>query len=152
MSGGRPGEGREIVTLPYLAEYAGGPRRPYLWLEIRGPSGVGGPVLGLVDTGADVSVLPLGYAALMGMTPKDLEPFEIHGIGGQVDTYRPKIPFPAWVVGLESIVIPMEPAFVDSSDALWGRRDFMSVFGVIVEESKSELSLILPPRSDDDSG
>jgi hypothetical protein len=152
MSGGGPGFGREIVTLPYIEEYAGGPRRPYLWLELRGPNGQGGPVLGLVDTGADMSVLPLGYAVLMGFVPEDLEPLEIHGVGGQVDAYRPKKPFSAWVAGLESVIVPMEPAFMEGVDALWGRHDFMTVFGVIVEERTAELSLILPPEAEESSG
>lgn len=145
MTDGGPGFGRQIVTLPYLEEFPGGPRRPYLWLEFEGPSGARGPVLGLVDTGADISVLPLGYAALMGFRAEDLDLFEIHGVGGQVDTYRPRDPILAWVRGLEDIVIPMRPAFIEGGDALWGRSDFMAVFGVIVEERKSELSLIPPP-------
>lgn len=81
----------------------------------------------------------------MGFRAEDLELLEIHGEGGQVDTYRPRDPIPRWVRGLEEIAVPMRPAFIEGGDALWGRRDFMAVFGVIVEESKAELSLILPP-------
>lgn len=137
-------DGRIIVVLPYLQESPAGPPRPYLWLQLQGPNGKGGPALGLVDTGADMSVLPLGYAPLLGLGPKDLEPLEIHGVGGQVDTYRPREPFSAWIGGLEHVPIPLQPAFIEGSDALWGRSDFMSIFGVVVDESRQELSLILP--------
>ena len=42
--------------------------RPYLWLTLKGPrGGPEVPIVGLVDTGADKSVLPIDYAQLIGI-------------------------------------------------------------------------------------
>lgn len=132
------------MTLPYLEEFPGGPRRPYLWLDLRGPNGQSGPVFGLVDTGADVSVLPSGYASLMGYGPSDLDTEQIHGVGGDVDAFRPKVPATANVLGIENYTFDMSPMFLSGSDVLWGRADFMKHFSVLVEEDALELSLLLP--------
>ena len=135
----------DVITLPYLEEYAGGPIRPYLWLHLYGPNGANGAVQGLIDTGADVSVLALGYAQLMGYEPRDLDVEQIHGVAGQVDAYVPKMPCKANVVGLEHFEFEMRPAFIPGQDALWGRADFMLVFGIVLNESARTLSLVLPP-------
>jgi hypothetical protein len=36
-------------------------------------------------------------------------------------------------------------SFLPAADVLWGRSDFMSVFGLVIQEDRKELALILPP-------
>lgn len=49
-----------------------GEPRPILILHVTGPRGAKGDIAGLIDTGADGTVLPAGYAPLMGYTPADI--------------------------------------------------------------------------------
>lgn len=86
--------------------------RPYLWLVLTGPYG-GEEILisGLVDTGADRSVLPIDYAQTLGYKVDDLAPAEI------------------------------KPLFVAGLNALWGRADLMMNFAISVSEKNRELIL-----------
>jgi len=43
-----------------------GELRPFLVLMVAGPGGAKGSIAGLIDSGADGTVLPAGYASLMG--------------------------------------------------------------------------------------
>jgi hypothetical protein len=73
---------RPSGIVPYRAG-ADGQMRPYLWLVLTGPYG-GEEILitGLVDTGADRSVLPIDYAQTLGYKIDDLAPAEIGQVEG----------------------------------------------------------------------
>jgi hypothetical protein len=65
-------------------DFGWGGVRPYLVLHVTGINGASGLIPGLLDTGADSTVLPAGYAPLMGYTASDLETKQGTQVGGSV--------------------------------------------------------------------
>jgi len=55
------------LVVPYR-ELGFGGARPYLFLHVTGLNGRDRVIPGLVDSGADSSVLPAGYAPILGYT------------------------------------------------------------------------------------
>lgn len=62
-----------VHTLPYRDVFSNG-ARPYLALHVPGLNGAAGDIPGLIDSGADKTSLPSGFASLMGYTAAELEP------------------------------------------------------------------------------
>jgi hypothetical protein len=62
------------VRLAYSAIPQNTPRRPYVTLELRGPNSEPLTLIGLLDTGADFSTLPLDVAIELGFTMDVLRP------------------------------------------------------------------------------
>jgi len=116
--------------------------RPYLWLVLTGPRG-GEQVLvsGLVDTGADRSVLPIDYAQKLGYKVDDLAPAEIGQVEGSASAWLAQKPCQAFVDGISEIKFEIEPLFVAGLNALWGRADLMMNFTISVSEKGKELTL-----------
>jgi len=116
--------------------------RPYLWLVLTGPRG-GERVLvsGLVDTGADRSVLPIDYAQKLGYEVDDLAPVEIGQVEGSASAWVAQKPCHAFVDGIPDIRFEIEPLFVAGLNALWGRADLMMNFTIGVSEKDRELTL-----------
>lgn len=60
-----------------------------------------------------------------------------------------QVPCTAVIVGLEQqlgrmIRFEMWPLFIESASVLWGRRDFLETFGLLLNERNSQFSLMLP--------
>lgn len=131
-------------TVPFLAG-SDGISRPYLWLMLHGPNGGGAErILGLADSGADKTVLPLEYAELLGYRDEDLEDLEVGQVHGTTPGHDAQRPCRAWVVGYPDLTFEMSPIFVDTLDALWGRADLMNAYRVSISEHRQELGLHLP--------
>lgn len=142
----RPG----VLTAPYKPG-PDGQLRPYLLLTLLGVKrGLEVDILGLVDTGADRSVLPIDYAEELGYTVDDLEPREVSQVEGSASAWVAKRPCQAFVDGLPHIKFEVEPLFVAGLNALWGRADLMMNFTVSVSEKDKELTL--HPNGDAGSG
>lgn len=128
-----------------VAPYKRGPDgqwRPYLLLTLLGvKSGLEVDILGLVDTGADRSVLPIDYAQELGYTVDDLEPREVSQVEGSASAWVARKPCQAFVDGLPHIRFEIEPLFVAGLNALWGRADLMMNFTISVSEKGKELTL-----------
>jgi len=129
-------------NLPYRDAFGSG-SRPYLALHVTGPSGANGTIIGLIDSGADSTSLPAGYASLMGYTGADLVPSEAgHAGGGSVNVLVAQVPAPAFVIGWPEVQFDLFPTFVPGgSMSLWGRNDFFRVFEVTVREAAQTFSL-----------
>jgi hypothetical protein len=65
----------EPLLIPYRELEFGG-ARPYLFLHVTGLDGRGRMIPGLIDSVADSSVLPAGYAPLLGYGRTDLDRVE----------------------------------------------------------------------------
>ena len=71
--------------------------RPYLYMIAGGINGRNGPVLGVVDSGADMTCFPEGYAPLMGFSDDDLESLAASQAGGDATFRRAKHEIEMWL-------------------------------------------------------
>lgn len=129
----------------FTAPYRPGPDgqlRPYLLLTLVGVKPDREIVIsGLVDTGADRSVLPIDYAEELGYTVDDLAPVEVGQVEGSASAWLATKPCKAFVDGIPEIEFEIAPLFVASLNVLWGRADLMMNFTVSVSEKDKELAL-----------
>lgn len=129
-----------------IAPYKPGPDgqlRPYLLLTLLGVKpGLEVEILGLVDTGADRSVLPIDFAEELGYKVDDLEPREVSQVEGSASAWVAKKPCQAFIDGLPETRFEIKPVFVAGLNALWGRADLMMTFDIGVSESSRELRLL----------
>jgi Retroviral aspartyl protease len=115
--------------------------RPYLWVVVKGLNGREIEIQGLIDSGADKSVLPSEYAPLLGYSKDDLEPEEIDQVEGLAHGQDAQIPCSAYVRGDPKTTFPLQPLFVNTLDALWGRGDVMRAYVVTISERDREFRL-----------
>lgn len=115
--------------------------RPYLWVVVKGLNGREIEIQGLVDSGADKSVLPREYAPLLGYLQDDLEPEEIDQVEGSAHGEDAQKACTAYVRGAPQPSFSMQPLFVDTFDALWGRGDLMRAYAITICERDRELRL-----------
>lgn len=132
------------------ASFGYGGARPYLFLHVTGLDGRGRVIPGLIDSGADRSVLPAGYAPIMGYSGADLAFVQGSQVSGSVTLRRATTPAAAYVPEFPDLIFDMAPFFVDGCQhALWGRADLMRHFDVTIMERLQQFSLTRPPiRSD----
>lgn len=131
----------ESFTAPYRPG-PDGQLRPYLLLTLIGlEPGKEIMISGLVDTGADRSVLPIDYAEELGYTVDDLAPVEVGQVEGSASAWIAQKPCGAFVDGIPEIEFEITPLFVASLNALWGRADLMTIYTISVSEKNQELTL-----------
>jgi hypothetical protein len=137
------GEQPASLTLPYRPGADGRPR-PLLWIDVHGPSATE-LVPGLIDSGADYSCFPLGYAPLLGYQASDLALEHGSQVGGAIDFRRAEDPMTAYIAGDADREFGFEvhPNFVEGADMiLLGRLDFMMSWIVVIDEPAKEFTLI----------
>jgi hypothetical protein len=116
--------------------------RPYLFFELQAVDGSWRRAQGLIDTGADVSVLPLARALQLGVEAASLAPERGQQVAGSIVIWRGRTPLRARIVGLEANEFDLRPAFVQALQTpLLGRTDFMSRWGVTINEPARRLAL-----------
>ncbi|MHB1860334.1 MAG: hypothetical protein ACYCUM_09530 [Solirubrobacteraceae bacterium] len=131
------------LVVPYR-ELGYGGARPYLFVHVVGPLGQSRMIPGLIDSGADRSVLPAGFAPLLGYTRTDLVRVEGTQAAGSISMLQALTPSTAHVPELPSLVFEISPFFVNGcQQALWGRADLMRRFDVTISESR-QLALLTP--------
>lgn len=119
-----------------------GEARPYLVLLVTGPGGQRGPIAGLIDSGADGTVLPAGYAPLMGYTLSDLTAEQATQVGGSMTVYRAVTSSQAYIPEIPHHVFDLNPCFVQGCQtALWGRSCLLQHFDVTIMETRKQFSL-----------
>lgn len=123
-------------------DFGWGGVRPYLVLHVTGINGRSGVIPGLIDTGADNTVLPSGYAPLMGYTGADLVTVQGTQVGGSVTLRNAIKPSEAYVPEIDDLVFPLKPCFVQGcQNALWGRADLMQHFDITIMQRTQRFSL-----------
>lgn len=115
--------------------------RPYLWVVLRGLNGEEVAINGLIDSGADKSVLPREYAPILGYSEQNLQEEEIDQVEGFATGDDAQEPCEAYVRGAPSATFPIRPIFVATFDALWGRGDLMRAYIVSISERDQEFRL-----------
>ncbi len=129
------------LVVPYRELGLGG-ARPYLFLHVTGLDGRGRMIPGLIDSGADSSVLPVGYAPIMGYSGTDLAVVQGSQVSGSVTLRRAITPATAYVPEFPDLAFDMSPFFVDGCQhALWGRADLMLHFDVTIMERLQQFLL-----------
>jgi hypothetical protein len=128
------------ATLDYSNPFGDG-LRPYLVLQLVGINGASGPVVGLLDTGADRTALPEGYLALMGYQPAQVERVKVGTASGPGWGWRARMPCSASLVGAPDLSWQLMPTFIKSATPLWGRGDIMRSFVVTFEDAKQRFTL-----------
>jgi hypothetical protein len=125
-------------------DFFGRGSRPYLAMQVTGINGQSGPIVGLLDSGADTTALPTGYAALMGYQAAQLERIEVGTAKGSGHGWRAVQPCTATVAGATPpfLTLSLNPIFVETAHPLWGRRDVMAMFtAVAIEETAQRFTL-----------
>jgi len=130
------------VELKYSNPFGNG-SRPYLTMHATGINGTSGHIVGLLDSGADTTALPLGYANLMGYTADQLQRIEVGTAKGVGYGWRATVPCVATVAGATppTLTVSLLPTFVESATALWGRGDVMRMFALTIEDAKGTFTL-----------
>jgi hypothetical protein len=119
-----------------------GGARPYLTLHVTGIEGRSGLIPGIVDSGADNTVLPADYAPLMGYSSADMISVQGTQVGGIVILRQATKSSKAFVPEISSVVFGIKPCFVHGCQtALWGRADLMQHFDVAIMERRKQFSL-----------
>jgi hypothetical protein len=137
----------EPLLIPYR-ELGFGGARPYLFLHVAGLDGRGRTIPGLIDSGADSSVLPAGYAPLLGYGRADLDRVEGSQVGGSVALLRAIRPSTAYIPEFPELAFEMAPFFVHGCQhALWGRADLMRHFDITISERRQQY-LLVPAASE----
>jgi len=129
-------------TLAYSDAFGNGVR-PYLALTVTGINGRSGRIVGLIDSGADKTSLPMGYAGLMGYGVRDLTAGSV-GVadGSTVSVWHASAPSQAFISGLPDPVFDLLPTFVPGiPPVLFGREDFFQTFGVAFNEVRRQFTL-----------
>ncbi len=116
--------------------------KPYLAVNLTSAKGVSSNVVGLLDTGADITAMPLGFASLLGYESQTLTPVTIGTASAPASALRAKLPCTAQVIGIEAVEISLHPVFVfGANEVLWGRTDLMSAFRILFDEKAAKFSL-----------
>lgn len=132
------------LTIPYTHA------TPILRLALIGPDGTRG-IAGVVDSGADRTLLPKSLAAELGISGEDLEPTP-EGSGGAGGAW-----FPTWVIPYSikaQVIVPfpeprglepwgpemdLTPEFAADTIPLFGREDFFEAFTVTLDQPGGKL-------------
>jgi hypothetical protein len=124
--------------------YEAGPAgvaRPYLKLDLRADAGRVPGVLGLLDTGADVTLLDNAYLSALGISGDELEAVVLDEPSGKVTGQRSTQAVHASLPGAPRSIALLHPIFIDAGgDVRWG-RDFMATFAVGFHEQAKQFSL-----------
>ena len=114
--------------------------RPLLEVELLGSDRII-TVLGLLDSGADMSLMNIRYAQVLGIALDDLPTKEFVGIGNaRVPTYFTELPIR---VKQFSDVLYLPVAFADSPsvDVLLGQEEFFDAFRIRFEKDHDVFEL-----------
>jgi len=134
------------MTEPLVVAYRDlglGELRPFLVLTVIGPGGNRrGSIAGLIDSGADGTVLPAGYASLMGYLAPDLVAEQGAQVGGSVTMWRAERSSRAFIPEIPQLVFDIDPSFVHGCQiALWGRKDLLHHFDVHIMERRKQFAV-----------
>lgn len=122
-------------------KFTNGTKKPIVRVTLRGNNQTPLEVIGLLDSGADVSVIPKGLADYLNLKlgPKDIS----KGIGGEISIQNSS--FQITVQQKHEIYhfenVPVQVAEDDTMPIIIGRKGFFDKFIVIIDEAKEVVRL-----------
>lgn len=123
-------------------------KRPYLVLDLCGPSGDVVRLHGLLDTGADCTVFPWALHSVLGYQSMTLEATSIQELTGSTEVFLGPEPTNAWLPRAPKDRFDITPFFAKNCETvLWGRRDFFARFNCLIFER--EEYVLVGPFSED---
>jgi len=134
---------RRLKPLPIKLDYddsVDGVARPYLRLTLVGPSGKRVPVLGVVDTGADFSILPIAFAEELGFTFHALRLVPGGHAGGD-DWFRKAEEGVSARFRKLDVAFELEPRYANTNTPAWGRKDFLRWWNLTLSERRGRFKL-----------
>ena len=115
--------------------------RPMVPIHVSGPLGTQ-IIMGLVDTGSDVTVLPSFLLPLIGAAGIDAPEAEFRGVGGQTVTARYSRVELSLHHGDRIYRWPTEVGFLDGRDvAILGHTGFLEHFNATFNSERHQLTL-----------
>lgn len=133
---------QEPFVIRYRAVVTGDRPRPYLVMHVTGVNGKDGRVIGLADSGADITSMPFPYATLMGYSLDTLQEMTTVHAAGTATSYRAIQSSEMYVPEMPSVIVTFTPVFVHGAETvLWGRCDFMAAFDVMFRESEQKFTI-----------
>jgi len=122
-------------------------KKPVVRLSLRGNTPTAVNVVALLDSGADVSVIPKGLADFLNLKLRDKS--EAKGIGGIISIWNSEVNIKI-TNGHENynFKIPIQVSEDDSVPIIMGRSGFFDKFRIIIDESSERVELKkLTPRA-----
>jgi hypothetical protein len=120
-------------VVPYLAAMHG--LEPMVAVEVTTPHGRHSDHA-LIGSGADVTVIPSGWMALLGLCPEQCSVETMETIGGTTTVFRAKTPL---VIRLLGVDVECSPLFGDVPTVLLGRNDVLQNFIVTIDQPRHRL-------------
>ena len=115
---------------------------PVVTIEVIGPSGTGHLIRGLVDTGADFTILPMRYLPRLGLTRGPSVHLGAAG-GGGFKAYLGQVDFTLWNASRKTLHSwSALVGFVPGRErALWGRSGFLDFYRATFDGPVKRLTL-----------
>ena len=132
------------ITFKYKVlpdEFTNDTKKPIVRITLKGENQIPINVIGLLDSGADVSVIPKGLADFLNLRLKDKE--NAKGIGGEV---------PVWNSRFQIMIqkdherykfdnVPVQVAENDKMPIIIGRAGFFNKFEIRIDEKNEKVIL-----------
>jgi predicted aspartyl protease len=115
-------------------------KKPVVRLSLKGNTPTTVNVVALLDSGADVSVIPRGLADFLNLKLHDKN--EAKGIGGTISIWNSEVNIKV-TNGHENynFKIPIQVSEDDSVPIIMGRSGFFDKFKIIIDESSERVEL-----------
>ena len=116
-------------------------KSPTIPVTLKGRSTFPIKVLALIDSGADVSIIPISLAELLNLNlPEEIQ--IAHGIGGEVKAKSSKMEI---IVEKNrekySFMIPVQVILDNNTPIILGRKGFFDKFIIAIDEKKKKVKL-----------
>lgn len=138
------------LVYPYYVRlrYSGGADMlPLILCKVRSAAGDVRSLLGLLDSGAEVTLLPKTDAKELGIALERGIPAVVGGVAGEeVKGWRHRLIF---ILGTEEFSTPVVFAERDDIPRVLGREEIFDKFFVVFDEKKKRLALISRERNTD---